>query len=146
MTYIDKATSLIKKFEGLKLHWYKCPAGKDTIGHGHVIQASERHLYEPITQSVAESLLKVDVQYFAEKVTKLIKVGLTDSELAAIISFVYNIGVGAFKTSTMLKLINNGDKTQACFEFSKWVYVKGKKSKGLINRRVSEAKMFRGDV
>ena len=70
--------------------------------------------------------------------TKYIKVPLSTEEHAAYLSFTYNVGVGNFKSSTLLKLLNKGQRQDDCEQLSRWVFAKGKKLRGLVHRREDE--------
>jgi lysozyme len=98
---------LIKSFEGLKLEPYLCPAKILTIGYGHVILTDES--FSKITQEYAVELLKKDLHKFDNAVTSLIKVPVSQSQFDAMVSLCFNIGVEAFKNSTLLKKLNSYD-------------------------------------
>jgi len=74
---------------------------------------------------------------------KVITVPLTDNQLTAITSLVYNIGFGAFKRSTLLRLLNAGaSKEEVAKQFLRWNKAGGKEIKGLTNRRQAEFNLF----
>lgn len=73
---------------------------------------------------------------------ELVNVPVWQSEYDALVSFVYNIGVTAFRKSTMLRRLKALDYREASYEFGRWVFVNGVKSKGLINRRAAERSLF----
>lgn len=83
-------------------------------------------------------LLRQEVNRIDEIVSRTVRVPLRDHERAAVISFIYNVGEGNFYKSTMLKKLNRGDIAGACNELPKWVYAKGKRLQGLVNRREDE--------
>lgn len=124
---------------------YQDRAGKWTIGYGQTGPTIVKGL--TITLEQAETLLRAAVLKFEAEVRARVRVPLRDTQWAALISFVYNVGVTNFSTSTMLKLINAGatDLVVAA-EFPKWnkVTVDGVKvdDKGLSNRRVPERAMW----
>lgn len=131
--------NLIKQFEGCRLKSYKCPAGIWTIGYGHTKDVKEGLT---ITQEKAEALLKQDLKIHCKNVSNLVKIPLKQNEFDALVSFEYNVGYGNFSKSTMLKLINSGNKKDASDEFDKWIYVNGKEVKGLKIRRAKEKAYF----
>lgn len=92
--------NLIKEFEGLRLHTYKCPADRWTIGYGHTADVSANDV---ITEAQAISLLYQDVAESERAVNKYVHVPLTQNQFDALVSFVFNLGVGSFRTSTLLK-------------------------------------------
>jgi len=130
---------IIKQYEGLRLEAYLCPAGIPTIGWGHTFGVK---LGQKISVAQAEVFLDHDYQEAEDQVKQVVKVPLTDNQLGALVSFVFNLGIGKLKSSTLLKKLNSGDYVGAASEFDKWVFSKGVKLKGLIARRVAERKLF----
>ena len=130
---------LIKKFEGCVLTAYKCPAGIWTIGYGHTTGVKEG---QTITNKEAEALLKQDLLTFETYVSNLVTVEINQNQFDALVSFCYNLGPGNLKTSTLLKLLNNGNFEGAAEQFDRWVYAGGKKLSGLIKRRAAEKALF----
>lgn len=141
---------LIKKWEGCKLKAYNCSAGKPTIGWGSTryINGREVRIGDEITQNQADSMLSFYVDAIEKEIKGFVKHNLTSFQLAALTSFVYNLGVGAFKNSTLLKKINLSEFDKAADEFMKWVYVTDPETKnkiklqGLVNRRKDERELF----
>jgi len=135
--------SIIKYCEGLRLTSYVCPAGKPTIGWGHTYGVK---LGRTISEAEAEVLLDHDYQQAEDDVLELVTVPLTDNQLGALTSFVFNLGQGNFSKSTLLRKINASDFAGAAAEFDKWVYatVNGVKTKlnGLVVRRKLERSLF----
>ncbi len=136
----QKGIDLIKGFEGCRLKAYKCPAGIWTIGYGHTSGVKEG---QAITFSQAEEFLKQDLKRFETSVRSLVTVAITQNQFDALVSFCYNLGAGALKTSTLLKKLNNGDYNGAAEEFDRWVYANGKKLQGLVRRRAAEKELFK---
>ena len=88
-------------------------------------------------------LLKSRVESDYEKIKKFIKVKLNDNQIASILSFVYNVGIGAFKKSTLLKKINeNVEIEEIKKEFMKWIYANGEILDGLKTRRKKEFELY----
>ena len=135
----DLARSVIIRFEGFSPVAYKCPSGKRTIGYG---RTEDVCAFDTTTEEREQMWLMDQIKRIDKSLDLVIKVQLADSQKAALISFVYNVGLGNFKKSTMLKKLNAGDIDGAGDEFSKWVYAKGHKLNGLIHRREEEAKLF----
>ena len=140
-TAIKLAKKLIKQFEGLRLIAYRCPAGKKTIGYGHVLQKHELHLTK-ITKEQAELLLEQDIAIARAALVKYCTVPLTRNQEAALISFIFNCGVRAFARSTLLKKLNVGDYIGAADELLKWIHVKSIRVNGLVKRRKKEHNLF----
>jgi len=140
---MEKAKRLIKEFEGLRLTAYLCPAGVWTIGYGHT-KGVKRGM--KIDQAQADRLLDIDLIDVARSIRQLVKVNINDNQAQALVSFVFNIGYGAFAKSTLLRKINNRDFLAASLEFRKWVYAKGIKLPGLVRRRSVEKDLFNEPV
>lgn len=103
-----KALQIIKASEGCKLKAYLCPANIPTIGYGHTktVTLADVKRGKTITQSEADRLLALDLAEFEKGVAKLVKVPMTDNQFGALVSFAFNLGLGAFSGSTLLKKIN----------------------------------------
>lgn len=132
---------LIKKFEGFRPVPYICPAGKPTIGYGHAIKKGE-NFPRAITVQEAEKLLMTDVAFAERAVGRLVRKPLNSNQFSALVSFVYNVGTGAFMKSSLLKVVNRGEHDLVPEEFTRWVYVRGKLIHGLSKRRQAEALLY----
>lgn len=144
MAVLDHAAPIVKQFEGCKLKAYKCPAGAWTIGYGHTgPEVTEGLVW---TQAEADAALQKDMTRALNDARKLIHVGLNDRQMAAIVSFVFNLGIGNFKSSTLLKMLNAHNFAGAVNEFSKWNKGGGVVLPGLVKRREAEAALFREAV
>ena len=130
---------LIKKFEGLELDAYLCPAGVWTIGYGHTETVKPGYT---ITKKKAEKLLERDLIKYEKAVRLLLQVSLNENQFSALVCFVYNVGIGAFSKSTMLRKINEGKTKEASKEFMRWIYANRKILKGLVLRRKAERALF----
>jgi lysozyme len=135
-----KGLELIKKHEGFSPEKYLCPAGKLTIGYGHVIQRGET--FTKLTEKEALALLDQDADIAENTVNNLVKVPLNQNQFDALVSLVYNWGSGHFLRSQILQKINNKDYIGAKMGFLKINKIKGKISHGLTNRRVAEVNLF----
>lgn len=142
----DKIKDLIAGEEGLRLEAYQDVAGKWTIGYGHLVQPGEQyHPYGPvreISQEEADSLFEVDTAQARACVEREVRVPLTDNQLAALTSFVFNVGCGAFRESTLLRLLNEHDYEGAAAQLDRWVNAGGVRVAGLVNRRNLEKEIF----
>lgn len=125
-------------FEGKNNTAYLDPVKIWTICYGETrgVRKGDYRTDEQCLESLAHELVKHDKQML-----KYIRVPLTDKEHAAYLSFTYNLGVGAFSKSTLLKKLNQGEFEAACKELDKWVYAGGKKLNGLVKRRAAEKEM-----
>jgi lysozyme len=166
----DEAIEMIKSFEGVpdgdpttvNLDAYLDPVGIWTIGWGHAIpapsggwlrgpenKATARSLYPGgITLAQADALLRGDLVDSCRDVLRLVKVDLNDGEFGALVSFTFNLGAGSLGQSTLLRLLNAGDRAGAADQFLVWN--KGRVNgvlqpmKGLTRRRTAERALFLG--
>ncbi len=140
----ERCLELVKKFEGFSPVVYLCPAGYPTIGYGHVVRPEEMERYASgITKEEAEELLRQDLQRFEVGIKGLLKgVKLGEYSMDALLSFTYNVGLYAFKASTLRKKILRGELLSAADEFLKWVYAGGRRLEGLVRRRQAERALF----
>ena len=139
----QRGLDLIKSFEGLRLSAYKCPADVWTIGWGTTAGVTPG---QTITKERAEELLREDVKRFEAQVLRLVKVPLTQGQLDALTSFVYNLGAGNLSNSTLLRLLNAGDYKGAAAQFDRWTKAGGKVLAGLVRRRAAERALFEGNT
>lgn len=138
----QKCIDLIKKFEGFEEHAYLCSAGIPTIGYGSTMWSTgvKVKLGETITLKEAESLLYWEM---SNKSKAIGKINCNQNQFDAIISLIYNIGIGAFKDSVLYRKMRlNPNDPSIAYEFSRWNKVKGKPNKGLTNRRKIEADLY----
>lgn len=140
---------LIKKFEGCVLHPYLDAVKVPTIGYGNTFYLDGAKVSmkdKTITQAQADALLISVVNKFAAQVNALIKAPIkapiTQGQFDALVSFAYNLGVGNLASSTLLKMVNAGNKKGATQEFLKWTKAGGVVLQGLVNRRMAEQKLF----
>lgn len=142
MNLSSNGLDAIKGFEQLRLTAYLDTGGVWTIGYGHTRSALAGM---QISEARALMLLAQDVAEAVEAVNKLVRVPLEQYEFDALVSFVFNIGVGAFKSSTMLRCVNDrAEPMRIGTEFLRWVYDNGKKIAGLETRRRKERLLFLG--
>ena len=141
----QEAIDLIKEHEGCKLKSYKCPAGIDTIGYGSTFYEDGKKVMpgDVITQDKADKLLMFVLEQMLRGILKLIKVNLNNNQIGAIVSFVYNVGLGNFLKSTLLRKLNkNPNDPTIKDEFMKWNKANGKELAGLTKRRAKEAELY----
>ena len=139
----DEALALIKRMEGIRLTSYQDVGGVWTIGYGHTATARPG---QTITEAEAEALLRSDLAQAERTVSNLTTVDLSDGQFGALVSFVYNVGAGAFRQSTLLKKLNAGNYDAVPAELARWNKVKGKVVRGLVNRRAAEAGLWARDA
>lgn len=143
-TRIDHAgLTFIAGFEGLRLKAYQDVGGIWTIGYGHT---GAVHKGQAITREQALLLLKTDVSVAEAAIHKYVEVALNQHRYNALVSFVYNVGAGAFKASTLLHLLNAGHYGQARAQLLRWDRVNGRPVAGLTRRRQAEAALWHTKV
>lgn len=136
-----KGVDLIKEFESLRLVTYLCSAGVLTIGYGHTGLDVLPGLR--ISEARANELLVADLRRFEKGVSEAVKVPLSQTQFDALIAFAFNVGLGNFRSSTLLRKLNARDYAGAALEFPRWNKAKGVILNGLIRRRAAEQALFR---
>jgi lysozyme len=141
-----KGINLIKKYEGLSLKPYKCPAGIPTIGYGATYYASGIKVKltdKPITKHQASVMLIMMLKHYEIAVDSYTRDDITQGQFDALVSFAYNCGLGNLKSSTLLKKVNaNPNDPTIRQEFLKWNKGGGKILAGLTKRRTEEADLY----
>jgi len=141
LTVSEELIGRLKELEGLRLDAYRDAAGVWTIGYGHTAGVRSG---DHITEWYADELLRQDVAEVEQQV-KSLHVARTQGQLDALVSFAFNLGIGALRRSTLLKVIRRGGSMREVKgEFRRWVYADGKKLKGLVKRREWESQRFFG--
>lgn len=135
---------LIKKYEGFRSHAYRDAVGVWTIGYGHTSMAGLPRATSrlKISRQQGEKILAYDVEKFSRQIRPLIQVDLTENQFSAMVSFAYNVGVGGFRKSSVLKRLNAGRFDAVPNRLSLWVKAGGKTLKGLVRRRAAEGALF----
>jgi len=138
-----KGMNFIIKHEGMRRDVYRDIAGYLTVGAGHLVLPSDNLVEgQIISEERVYNLLLKDTHEASKAVDNCITVSLLKNQYDALVSFVYNVGVGAFCGSTLVKKLNQENYASVPTQLSRWVYAGGKKAKGLINRRNYEIKLF----
>lgn len=140
----EKGIALIKEFEGCKLTAYQDSVGVWTIGYGWTQPVDGKPIRAGMTikQETAERLLKTGLVSYESDVSRLVKVGMTQGQFDALVSFTYNLGARSLSTSTLLRKLNAGDYAGAADEFLRWNKAGGKVLNGLTRRREAERALF----
>lgn len=145
----EAGITLIKDFEGFIGSVYRDPVGKETIGFGHLCQkkgCAEVKYKQPLTRDgTGEQLLKDDIPNYTSCLGQNIKVKLNDNQWAALTSFVFNLGCGSLRESSLLRRLNAGENpnTVAAQEIPKWNHAGGSVLPGLTRRRNAEVALFK---
>jgi lysozyme len=150
--------SLLEQWEGFKLQVYRDSAGLPTIGVGHLLTRSELtsgkiiingvpvKYANGLTQQQVNDLLAQDVKPAAQAVSESVKVALNQNQFDALTSFTFNVGIAAFRGSTLLRLLNQGQYDQVPAQLLRWTRSGGQVVPGLLNRRQNEIKLWNGQV
>lgn len=134
---------LIKSFEGLRLQAYRDAVGVWTIGYGTTrnVRPGMR-----ISEAEAEQFLQQDLNRFEQAINEAVKVPINDNQFSALVSFTYNVGSGAFRSSTLLKMLNQRRNLRATADqFPRWNRAGGRVLAGLTRRRNAERALFLGE-
>ncbi|WP_052052443.1 lysozyme [Halomonas salina] len=126
------AVGTVSHFEGKRNDAYVDPVGVVTICYGHTATA---RIGQTHSDEECERLLAGDLGDAFDAVDTRVRVDLPPTRRAALASFVYNVGSGAFGRSTLLRKLNAGDTVAACNELDRWVYAGGNELPGLVRRR-----------
>lgn len=151
MLAVDAIKKLIEEKEGRRYRMYRDERGLPTIGVGHLIKPSEPYLMTAtLNDTQVDALFTTDFNEAADAIAKYVRVPLNENQRAALVSLVFNIGIDAFRNSTLFRLLNAGDYAGAANQFLAWnkVTIDGQKvpSNGLTKRRYAEMQIFNARV
>jgi len=142
MKISEEGKSLIKKFEGCKLEAYLCSAGVPTIAFGRTKNVK---IGDTCTQEQADAWLEEELEEYTGYVNDAVKQTLQQNQIDAMVAWTYNLGPTNLRSSTMLKVLNEGKLQEVPQEMRKWVKANGKTLPGLERRRLAESMLFDGD-
>ena len=137
----EKGKSLIKDFEGFRTHAYQDSVGVWTIGYGHTKGVTPDMV---ITDEQGEEMLAEELKEYETYVDTLVKVPLHQYQYDALVSWTYNLGPTKLKSSTMLRVLNEGNYEEVPTQMKRWDKAGGQVLAGLTKRREAEAAMFEG--
>jgi lysozyme len=158
MKISENAKKLLAEWEGFETQVYRDVAGLPTIGVGHLLTQDERssgkitingqtvRYGNGITKQQVYDLLDQDLDRFEDAVNKRVKVPLEQNQFDALVSFSFNVGIGAFKNSTLLKRLNKRDYAEVPNQLRRWNRSGGQVVRGLVNRREHEIQLWNGDL
>lgn len=158
MTMSERGRELLSQWEGVEKEMYKDSAGLPTIGVGHLLTQDELSsesieisgvsvpYADGLTDQQVLDLLSQDLSRFEKAVNETITVSLSQNQFDALVSFSFNVGVNAFRESTLVKMLNQGQYEEVPDQLRRWVKSGGKKVQGLVNRRENEIKRWNGDL
>jgi len=150
--------NLFKEWEGLVLREYPDSGGAPTIGIGHLLTQSERtsgkiviggqalDYRDGLTEQQCWDLLDQDLDVAERAVNAAVTVALNQNQFDALVSFTFNVGEGAFRGSTLLKLLNQGQYSEVPAQLRRWVRDNGQIVQGLVNRREKEIVLWNTPV
>lgn len=142
MKISEQGLALIRRFEGLSLTPYRCPAGRLTIGYGHVVGKLEKFPDSGISAGQAENLLADDAAKAVRALACYITPELSQPRVDALASFIFNVGAGAFARSTLRGVVNRGWHQEVPAQLMRWVNAGGAPLPGLVARRQAEAALY----
>lgn len=131
--------ALIKSFESCSLVAYPDQRGIPTLGWGHTAGVQ---LGDTCTQAQADAWFLSDTLWACQAITNQVDVGINQNQFDALTSLVFDIGVGAFGSSTLLRVLNAGNLIMAAEQFLVWNHVNGVVNAGLTQRREAERALF----
>ena len=145
MNTSELGISFIESFEKFSPTIYTDQGGKPTIGFGHLVEPTES-FPDPITEDTANAIMQADLCTAEDCINSNVTVTLSQNQFDALVSFTFNVGIGNFQNSTLLKLLNS-DNIEACSQqFLRWDHVNGVESAGLLARRKAEENIFSNGV
>ena len=149
---------MLVQWEGFKPKVYNDSAGLPTIGVGHLLTAQERKskrldiagkpvaYTKGLTEEQVRGLLAQDLGRYEDAVSKTLVVQLEQDQFDALVSFCFNVGIGAFQKSSLVTCVNAGKLAEVPDELRKWTKAGGKQVQGLVNRRENEVKLWMGAI
>lgn len=140
MTTNELGKSLIKKWEGLRLHAYRDIVGIWTIGYGSINPKVTEGQY--ISEQEANNRFDSDLVKFEQGISNMVTVVLNSNQFSALVSLAYNVGLGSIKGKGLMNKLNSGDYQGAANSFPKYDNAGGKEDMGLYRRRLEEKALF----
>lgn len=154
----SQGRDFLTELEGSRSQAYRDVRGLLTIGVGHLITQSELSSGKIYIRGVPvkwrnglsnrdiDNLLAQDLERFNTAVNDAVTVNLRQYQFDSLVSFSFNVGPSAFRNSTLLKVLNQGNYNEVPNQFMRWVYSNGKKIPGLVHRRKREVKLWNGEI
>ena len=135
----------LKSHEGWSSNPYLDVAKIPTIGYGFTYYPNGKKVTmadNPMSKEEGDRILRKILADFEDAINDLVVVPLTQNQFDALVSFVYNVGINAFKNSTLLRELNMGRYEKAADQFARWNKAGGRVVQGLVNRRRAERSLF----
>ena len=150
MQISDEGLEIIKRHEGFRSHPYRDAVGIPTIGYGatyYPVTGRRVTMTDPpLSEPQASALLEAMVDRFAAGIRRYAQVPLTQRQFDALVSWAYNVGLEAARTSTLMRKLNTGDYEGAADELPRWNRAGGRVLRGLTRRRAEERALFLSEV
>jgi lysozyme len=138
----DAGRAFIEAHEGCRLAAYRDGAGIWTIGYGHTNGVAPGMV---IDRAQADAFLSADLVAVERCIERTVSVPLAQNRFDALADFIFNVGGGAFASSTLRRLLNAGDVEGAADQFGRWIHdANGTVEPGLVTRRADERALFEG--
>lgn len=143
-----KGLDLTKLSEGFRENLYNDAAGYCTIAYGHLLKKAGCDGSEPeemrrgLPEPLGAELLRKDMAIAERAVSRYVSVDMTDGQYASLCDFVYNVGSGNFRSSTLLKVVNAGNQDEVPTQLRRWVRAGGRVLEGLKTRREREIELY----
>lgn len=139
----ERLLEMLRRHEGLRLRAYRCAGGRWTVGYGHTAGVGPDTV---VTAAEAEALLRADAAAALEVLDGMCReagVTLTQGQRDALADFVFNLGAGALRGSTLWRRVCRGDAPErVTAELMRWVHASGRVMPGLVARRREEARLY----
>jgi lysozyme len=142
MNISEEGKALIKKFEGCKLEAYLCSAGVPTIAFGRTKNVK---LGDTCTQEQADAWLEEELEEYTGYVLDAVTQPLDQNQLDAMVAWTYNLGPTNLRSSTLLRVLNEGKMQEVPQQMRRWNKANGKVLPGLERRRLAESMLFEGN-
>jgi lysozyme len=148
MKMTGEGLALIKRFEGFGAKAYRDAVGVWTIGYGHTSMAGEPKVAPGmvVSEEEATAILTRDVDLFARGVADVVTAQISDAQFSALVSFAYNVGLGNFRSSSVLRAVNARDFNAVPRRLQMWNKAGGRVLPGLVKRRAAEGALFASDA
>ena len=139
----EAGKKFIQGHEGKINSVYIDPVGCATVGIGHLVVAGENFPHT-LTDKQVYDLFDKDLKKFEDGVNKLVTAKINQNQFDALVSFSFNLGLGALKSSTLLRVLNSEDDAEAAKQFLRWDKAGNppKPLAGLTRRRKEESELF----
>lgn len=141
MTMNDLGLQLTESSEGYVDHVYNDAAGNPTVCYGHLITAGQT-FPNPVPYSTCVALLRQDLGSAESCVQSSVSVPLNTNQFSALVDFTFNLGCGALWSSTLLRVLNQGEYSEVPAQMARWTYAGGRQLPGLVTRRANEGTLW----